>query len=191
MIEDMSTAMSSEKFQQYQNQKILTATPAMLVFMLYEKAIGCLKETVSAIRAGEIESRWKANKRAMEIIEHLRLTLNTDEGGEIAANLDGIYGYLLRELPNVDLKNDPTPAERGIKLLDPLRESWRLIAEQGDGAAQLAAQAARNTANSLTARPPATPSSSAAPSADRNADRTSKAKTVAPSNVPGGITISA
>jgi len=113
--------MSAEKFQQYQNQKIMTASPAMLVFMLYEKAIGCLKEAVNSIHMGEIETRWKANKRAMEIIEHMQMTLNTKDGGEIAANLDSIYGYLLRELPKVDLKNDPTPAEREIKLLEPLR----------------------------------------------------------------------
>lgn len=172
--------MSAEKFQQYQTQKIMTASPAMLVFMLYEKAIGCLKEAVNSIRMGEVESRWKANKRAMEIIEHMQMTLNTKDGGEIAANLDGIYSYLLRELPKVDLKNDPSPAERGIKLLEPLCESWRQIAEQGDDAAKLAAQAARGTAASLNG-----------PSAGRGPNPTAKTRPDATARVPGGVTLSA
>jgi flagellar protein FliS len=138
--------MSAEKFQQYQNQQIMTASPAMLVFMLYEKAIGCLKEAIKSIESGEIERRWKANKKAMEIIDHMRVTLDFEAGGEIAANLDGIYSYLLRELPNVDLKNDPAPARDGIKLLEPLCDSWRQIADQGEAATTQAAQAAENKA---------------------------------------------
>ena len=142
--------MSAEKFQQYQNQKIMTASPAMLVFMLYEKAIGCLKEAIKSIESGEIELRWKANKKAMEIIEHMQITLNIEAGREIAANLDAIYGYLLRELPKVDLNNDPAPAREGIELLEPLCESWRQIADQGAAATHQAAQEAGNQAAAST-----------------------------------------
>ena len=177
--------MSSEKFQQYQTQKIMTASPAMLVFMLYERAIGCLGEAIACIENGAIEGRWKANRRAMEIIEHMRLTLNMDQGGEIATNLDNIFGYLLRELPKVDLRNDPNPAREGIRLLEPLCESWRQIANKGDDAAKLAAEAAQkiqgskltaprsaSTASASTAtpakgKPVAGPRSTASPTAPR------------------------
>lgn len=182
--------MPAEKFQQYQTQKIMTASPAMLVFMLYEKAIGCLKEAVNAIQTGEIESRWKANKRAMEIIEHMQMTLDTEAGGEIAANLNGIYGYLLRELPKVDLKNDPAPAERGIKLLEPLCESWRQIADQGEDAAKLAAQAARSTAAGLKSSE-VNPSSQKTPSSSGGPTHPAKSSGNAPASAPVGITISA
>lgn len=134
--------MNSNPSQHYQTQQIMTASPAMLVFLLYDKAIGCLKEAVRAIEAGEIEARWKANGRAMEIVEHLRATLNHDAGGEIAGNLEKIYATILVDLPKVDLKNDPTPALTAIKLLEPLRESWRLLAGRGEETARQAAQAA-------------------------------------------------
>ena len=183
--------MSAEKFQQYQNQQIMTASPAMLVFMLYEKTIGCLREAVKSIESGEIERRWQANKKAMEIIDHMRMTLDIEAGGVIAANLDGIYGYLLRELPNVDLKNDAAPARDGIKLLEPLCDSWRQIADQGEAATNQAAQAAGNkaTAGHSAATPPSATQSPAMQPLDGpgNAD----ADKAPDSKPPVGVTINA
>lgn len=139
--------MSTDASRQYQTQQIMTASPATLVYMLYDKAIGCLREAARAAEAGDVEARWRANGRAMEIVEHLRMTLNMEAGGEIARNLDSIYGLVLRELPGVDLRNDPTPAHAAIRLLEPLRESWKALADRGEEATRQAAQAARkNTA---------------------------------------------
>ncbi len=161
--------MASHPSQQYQTQQIMTASPAMLVFMLYDKAINCLKEAVRAIEAGEIETRWKANGRAMEIVEHLRATLNMDAGGEISQNLDQLYGALLRELPKVDLNNDPGPARKAIHLLEPLRDSWRALADMGEEATRQAAQAAaaRNGAKPAGPAPkPAAPKPAASAAQD-------------------------
>lgn len=171
--------MNRNQSQQYQTQQIMTASPAMLVFLLYDKAVNCLKEAVRAIETGDIEARWKANGRAMEIIEHLRVTLNMDAGGEIAENLDQLYGALLRELPKVDLKNDAAPAKKAIKLLEPLRDSWRALAESGEEATRQAAQAAQQrNAASPAPRPVATPAPSGA-------------EVLPPDRAQGGIKISA
>src|SRR3546814_4897539 len=76
--------------------------------------------------------RWLANGRAMEIISHLQLTLDVEKGGEIGANLDRLYSYMLTRLPKVDIRNDPQAAREVIELLEPLRESWRELAKQGE-----------------------------------------------------------
>ena len=140
--------MSQSAANQYQTQQIMTASPAMLVFMLFEKAISCLKEAIKAIEDNEIETRWRANGRAMEIISHLQLTLDTDKGGEIAGNLDRLYSYMLTRLPKVDIRNEADAAREVIGLLEPLRESWRELAKQGDlpqkDAARVTAEFARN-----------------------------------------------
>jgi flagellar protein FliS len=169
----------------------MTASPAMLVFMLYEKAIGCLKEAIVSIEAGKIETRWKANKRAMEIVEHLQMTLNTEQGGEVAANLDAIYGYVLRELPRVDLKNDPAPAREAVRLLEPLCESWRQIAHQGDGTGMPAVGAAEGPRSVKAARP-APPTRAAERRAQpHEAQRNGKERAVAPATPHGRLTITA
>lgn len=112
----------------YQTQALMTASPAQLVVMLLEKATACLNEAIAAIESGEIEGRWRANKRAMEIINHLDLTLDMDRGGEIAENLRSLYSFALRRLADVDFKNDVQAARDVIKLLEPLLASWRELA---------------------------------------------------------------
>ena len=114
----------------YREQQILTASPARLVAMLYEKAITCLRLAIKAIEDGDIKARWAANARAVEIIEHLSMTVDTDKGGEIAANLERLYPFMIHHLINVDVHNDPEPAREVIALLDPLCESWRGLDRQ-------------------------------------------------------------
>ena len=111
----------------YREQQILTASPARLVAMLYGKAIICLQQAIKAIENGDIQARFNANARAVEIIEHLSMTLDTDQGGQIAADLDRLYPFMIRHLIDVDVKNDPEPAREVIALLEPLRDSWRAL----------------------------------------------------------------
>lgn len=103
----------------------MSASPARLVFMLYERAITSLNEAIAAIDAGQIEARWRANKRATEIVLHMWSTLDVEKGGEIAANLDRLFSYIMRRLPEVDLRNDRNTATEVIQLLTPLRDAWR------------------------------------------------------------------
>ncbi len=46
----------------------MAADPVTLVAMLYDKAVLSLKAAVQAIHKDEIETRWKNNHRAQEII---------------------------------------------------------------------------------------------------------------------------
>ena len=112
----------------------MTASPAKLVCMLYDKAILSLREAILAIEAGEIETRWRANKKTYEIVSHMWATLDREKGGKIAENLDKLFSYILRRLPDVDMKNDPEPAREVIALLEPLRQSWRDVVTGADGA---------------------------------------------------------
>ena len=114
----------------YREQQILTASPARLVAMLYEKAIICLRQAIKAIEVGDIKARWAANGRAVEIIEHLSMTLDTDKGGEFAADLERLYPFMIRHLINVDVRNDPQPALEVIALLEPLHDAWRKLDHQ-------------------------------------------------------------
>ncbi len=56
------------------------------------------------------------------------MTLDLEKGGEIASNLEALYGYMLLRLPDVDVKNDVRVAEEVIELLEPLRGSWSELA---------------------------------------------------------------
>lgn len=131
--------MKKDASHRYQTQQIISASPARLVAMLYDRAIGCLETAVRAIEAGEIEARCRANGKAMDVIGHLCMTLDMERGGQIAANLDRLYRFMLARLPEVDLRNDPGPARDVIALLEPLRRSWHRLAERDEAGAPRAA----------------------------------------------------
>ena len=123
--------MSEKGYQTYQTQEVMTASPAKLVALLYERAIGSLKAVVQAIEAGDIEARWSANKKAIDIVSHLLMTLDIERGGNIAANLDQLYRFMLTRLTQIDIRNDPQIARDVIGLLEPLHDSWKQLAAQG------------------------------------------------------------
>ena len=126
--------MTDQATQHYRNQELMSASPARLVVMLYDRAIYCLNDAIKAIEAGDIERRWKSTKNANEIITHLAMTLNFEQGGQIALNLNDLYRFMLRTLVNVDVRNDPQPARDVIKLIEPLRASWDQLAKGTDAA---------------------------------------------------------
>ena len=137
----------------YLTQQIMTASPAQLVYLLLDKAISSLNEAILAIEEGDVARRWKANNRATEIVSHLWSTLDREKGGQIADNLDQLYGFILRQLPAVDIQNDPQPARDAIGLLTPLRESWREIAAKGAAAGQTQGRAQAQGGTDQTAAP--------------------------------------
>ena len=106
----------------YLTQEVMTASPAKLVSMLYDKVALSLKEAIAAIEAGEVEARWRANARAMEILSHMWSTLDVEKGGEIAQNLESLFSFMLARLPEVDFQTDPEPAREVIELLEPVRD---------------------------------------------------------------------
>ena len=134
----------------YQEQKIMTASPAELVSMLYEKAIASLNETVRAISEGDIERRYNANEAARNVIEHMILTLNIRDGGEIAENLERLFIYMMNRLVQVDMKNDPAPALEVIGLLEPLAKSWRMLASNPNATEQAAQASQQAAAKAIT-----------------------------------------
>ena len=125
--------MEREASQKYLAQQVMSASPATLVAMLYDRAIMLLHDAVGAIEAGDIERRWRANSKATEIIGELWQALDMEAGGEIAENLNRLYGFMLMRLTMVDTENSAQAARDVIALLDPLRRSWHELAD-GEGA---------------------------------------------------------
>lgn len=135
--------MTRTAYQSYQTQQVMTASPAQLVAMLYDRAIASINEAIRAIEAGDVERRWRANKRAVDIITHLADTLDTERGGEIADNLLRLYNFALQRLFEVDVRNDPQPAREVVEVLEPLRQSWQQLAGRPAGADGAAVSSSR------------------------------------------------
>jgi flagellar protein FliS len=121
--------MDKRVSEQYLMQQLMSASPAKLVAMLYDRAVSLLNETIDAIDKKDVHRRWRANKKATEVICHLWETLDMERGGDVAANLNQLYGFMLKRLTAVDIDNNAEAAREVIKLLEPLRKSWHEMAD--------------------------------------------------------------
>lgn len=158
--------MNQSALQSYQVQQIMTASPAKLVALLYDKAISSLSEAAAAIERGDIAARHNANRRAIDIVAQLWSTLDLERGGEIAANLDRLYDFAMRRLADVDMKNDAQAAHDVIGLLDPLRRSWHELAAQPSQAALQQPASQQPAPQHQAPRAPSYPADTGAPTAD-------------------------
>ena len=112
----------------YRQTQAQSRTPLELVVMLYDGALTFLSVARDAIERRDIPARRKALSNALAIISELQSTLKIEEGGELAASLDELYGYASRRLLEAAAKNDVTPLDEVRKVFEILREAWSSIA---------------------------------------------------------------
>ncbi len=125
----------------YQQNQVVTASPEQILIMLYDGAIRFVRQAQGALSAGDRQAKATAIQKAVNIITEFRNTLDHEVGGEIAANLDALYDYMLRELIRANVGNEARPLEVVEGLLMELREAW-VQAIESHRAAQKAGQAA-------------------------------------------------
>jgi len=112
----------------YDLDALIEAEPARRIVMLYDEAIAAIRIAGMAATSGDIEGRCNAVTAALEIVGFLYMSLDTEQGGEVAANLGAIYAHVLAQLPRVNIYNDIETAERMVTMLEPLRDSWNELA---------------------------------------------------------------
>ena len=113
-----------------------SASPHKLIVMLFDGALTALRSALAHMKAGEIAAKGKAISKAITIIDNgLRVSLDKEAGGEIAAGLDSLYGYMSARLLQANLHNDQEALGEVDRLLTDLREAWNAIGSQVEGAA--------------------------------------------------------
>jgi flagellar secretion chaperone FliS len=112
----------------YRESAVLSASPGLLVVMLYDGARKFLFQAGVAMRDGQIEAANHKLTRAENIIQYLRDILDFEQG-EIPNNLESIYVFCLRHLRQSCFDRDPAVLERVSSMLGQLREAFATIAQ--------------------------------------------------------------
>ena len=112
----------------YQRSSVLTASNGQLVVMLYDGAHLYLKQAEAAMAARDVGECHTKLRRAELIIQHLRTTLDHEQGGEVAGDLERIYVFCSRHLNEARIKRDPKRIAEVDTLLLELRDAWAQIA---------------------------------------------------------------
>lgn len=109
---------------QYQNNQILNASPEQILIMLYDGAIRFCRQAMHAMDANNRVVQAEKVNRTIAIVSEFANTLDHEVGGHFAEDLDALYGYMIRELTNANVKNDRKCLETVAALLEDLRETW-------------------------------------------------------------------
>lgn len=103
---------------------IETASPHKLISMLFDGAQGSLARAKGAIERGSIQERTTHLNKASEIVVTLKGSLDLEKGGEVAANLDSLYDYVLRSIMLANRNNDLEKVQEVMDLLGEVRRGW-------------------------------------------------------------------
>ncbi|XZG69399.1 flagellar export chaperone FliS [Chitinibacteraceae bacterium HSL-7] len=106
------------------------ASPGRLVVMLYDGAIKASLIARQQMADGDIAGKGASLSKAIAIIdEGLRLALDHGQGGELAANLDALYSFMIQKLLEANLHNNAEAIDQVVTLLTDLRAAWETIAQ--------------------------------------------------------------
>lgn len=114
--------------QHYMQTQVRSSSPLELVVMLYD---GVLRHTATAIDAmarGDILARRDAISKSLAIVGELQSTLDMDQGGDIAVQLDRLYSWVTESLVDATVKQHPQPIHDVRRVLETLRDGWQQVA---------------------------------------------------------------
>ncbi|WP_193072781.1 flagellar export chaperone FliS [Pseudomonas sp. FME51] len=120
--------MNAYAMKQYQtvnvNAQVTEADPHRLIQMLLEGGLQRIAQAKGAMEYGNVALKGELIGKAMGIVGGLREAVDTEKGGEIAANLDNLYAFMQQRLSQANLKNDPSMLDDVAKLLREIKEGW-------------------------------------------------------------------
>ena len=111
----------------YRENSVTTQSKGRLVVLLYEGAIKFLRQATAGMQRQDHARKGQCILRAMDIINELDCSLDTESGGEIAQSLRSLYGFMRRHLCDANTQRDPQRIEDVIRLLEDLLEGWRAV----------------------------------------------------------------
>lgn len=95
-----------------------------LVILLYEQAMEDLRRAMAAQAQGDIEGRTREINHAIQVIGHLQATLDKEQGGKVAENLDRFYEQVRCALVEAQCKQSVSLIEQQIAHLLQVHEAW-------------------------------------------------------------------
>ncbi len=109
----------------YKSSRANTASKEDLLILLYEGAVRFLERSIEEFSAGRLSDHKMSLRRGIAIIAELQNTLNFEKGGELAIQLFDLYGYMLNQLTQANLRKDTECIREVIRHLGTLLEGWR------------------------------------------------------------------
>ena len=110
-------------YAQYNNNKIMTASPQELTLMLYDGAIKFNNIAIAAIEENDIQKAHTNIMKVQRIIEEFQMTL--DFKYEVANDFNNVYNYLMTRLREANMDKNKEILEEVSVHLHTMRDTWK------------------------------------------------------------------
>jgi flagellar protein FliS len=107
--------------------QVSDASPHRLIQMLMEGGLSRLAQAKGVMMHGQHAAKGELLSKAIGIIGGLRESLDLQQGGEIAANLDRLYEYMVSRLVEANIGNDVAIIDEVAELLRNVKSGWDAI----------------------------------------------------------------
>lgn len=111
----------------YKQNQILNASPKKLVVLLYDGCIKNMKLAELSITENKMNQAHEALIKSQDIIAELASTLNKEQGGQVAQDLNDIYEYLMRSLIEANRTKNVALIQKHREMMEELRDAWAEI----------------------------------------------------------------
>jgi flagellar protein FliS len=106
------------------NAQVSEADPHRLIQMLMEGGLQRIAQAKGAMQFNNVQLKGELIGKAIGIVGGLRDSLDFAKGGEVAANLDSLYAFMVQRLSIANLKNDAAILDEVAALLRDVKEGW-------------------------------------------------------------------
>lgn len=120
------TALSSYRNVQVESG-IQDASSHRLIQMLFDGLLARIAQAKGAMQQKNIQLKGERISEAISIVLGLKDSLNLEQGGEVAANLQALYDYVQRTLWQANLRNDQALLDECGRLIGEVSSAWRQI----------------------------------------------------------------
>lgn len=139
MNNSRATSMLNKYSQTAIDAGVESATPHRLVQLMMEGILDKIALAKGNMERREFEAQGRHINWAISLINGLRMSLNKEDGGELAENLDALYDYMVHRLSEGHAATLPEALEEVASLMRTVKSGWDAVPElieRESGAAQ-------------------------------------------------------
>lgn len=117
-------------YQQITAESAQYSDPYTLVGMLMENFIKRVTRSKAHLDNRDYLAKGKELDRALAILHALQGSLDFEQGGELAANLEALYDYMQRQTLLASARKDKDILDEMARLMRQIKDGWDGIAPQ-------------------------------------------------------------
>ena len=117
-------AVTEKAARRYREEHVSGLSQKELILMLYDGAIKFAAEAKLGIEEKDFARSYKSIVKTRDIVTELLCILNVEQGGEVGANLERLYIYVIGRLTEANFTREIPLLDNVLAILGNLRSAW-------------------------------------------------------------------